>query len=238
MKRNPGSMLELDGITIEVIRKRVRNINLTVTREGEVRVSVPLGCPDEELMRVLVSRLGWIRWKRAETEGERRPERAYVTGEAFYLFGERYTLRTEVREGRGSLILQGEEALLTAGRDAASRAAFVKRWYRERLQEGIALRLPEWERTTGLLCRSVAVRDMKTRWGSCHVRERRIVLNLALVRKPPRCLDYVILHELMHFLIPHHGREFEEAVGRYMPDQKEAVRLLKERPDDFMQGEL
>ncbi len=100
--------------------------------------------------------------------------------------------------------------------------------YRAALKEQIAVLLPMWEERTGLYCNEWRVKDMKTRWGSCNVRDKRIWLNLQLVRYPAECLEYVIVHELCHLQVSNHGAEFKALLDRHMPDWREWKKLLNE----------
>ena len=100
-------------------------------------------------------------------------------------------------------------------------------WYREQLKAEAGKRLPEWEKRTGLYCDSWQTKNMKTRWGTCNPNARRIWLSVQLAKKPVECLDYVILHELTHLKVRNHGKDFWQAVERYMPDWRERRKLLK-----------
>lgn len=96
------------------------------------------------------------------------------------------------------------------------------------LEALIQERLPIYEEMTGLYSSSWHIREMKTRWGSCNTRTRRLCFNLLLLRYPLECLDYVILHELVHIKVPNHSRDFWQIVERYMPDYREQRKKLNE----------
>ena len=105
----------------------------------------------------------------------------------------------------------------------------LNEWYRPILKERIALLLPGLEAQTDLYCSEWRVKDMKTRWGSCNITKKRIWLNLKLIQYPPECLEYVILHELIHLRVPNHSAAFYAELDRYMPDWKTRRDMLNQR---------
>ena len=94
------------------------------------------------------------------------------------------------------------------------------------LRERIRLRLPIMESLCGISCKSISIRRMKTRWGSCTTKTGAIRINLDLIHYPDSCLDYILLHELLHIRVPNHGPKFKALMTRYMPDWKERRKLL------------
>ena len=157
--------------------------------------------------------------------GEERQDLKYVSGEELYVFGKPYLLKVKHGCKRNSLMLQGNEAILTVRKESTvkQREAFINEWYRALLKEQIGVYLPKWEKITGLYSDSWQIKNMKTRWGTCNTRIRKIWLNLQLAKKPVECLEYVILHELAHLKVPNHGKDFIAIMDQYMPDWR-AVR--------------
>ena len=125
------------------------------------------------------------------------------TGKSIPLWGELYTLDTPVEN--------------------------LKEWYRPILKAKIAELLPALEAQTGLYCSEWRVKDMKTRWGSCNITKKRIWLNLKLVQYPPECLEYVILHELIHLKVPNHSADFYAELDQYMPDWQMRRKILNRK---------
>ena len=125
------------------------------------------------------------------------------TGKSISLWGELYTLDTPVEN--------------------------LKEWYRPILKAKIAELLPALEAQTGLYCSEWRVKDMKTRWGSCNITKKRIWLNLKLVQYPPECLEYVILHELIHLKVPNHSADFYAELDQYMPDWQMRRKILNRK---------
>ncbi len=222
--------IEVDGISVEVIKKNIKNLNLYVLPpEGEVRLSVPRGLPDEEIWAFLSSKLEWIRKNRATLKGRPRPlPSLYVSGEEIYLFGKRYLL--DVRHaGRSSPpVIIGKTVTITVRADSTpeQRAAYIDEWYRSVLEIEIEKLLSKWEAITRLRPSGWQIRKMKTRWGSCNTTTGKIRLNLQLAAYRPECLEYVILHELAHLKVRNHGIEFKAILDQYMPEWKEIKKLL------------
>ena len=153
-----------------------------------------------------------------------------------YLFGQQYFLRVEYSYKGNSLVLEGNEAILTVRKEStvSQREAFVNEWYRSKLKEKIEIYLPKWERITGLYCDSWQTKYMTTRWGTCNTNTGKIWLNLQLAKKPIECLEYVILHELAHLKVRNHGTEFVAILDQYMSYWRSIKKTLNDSLLDYM----
>ena len=225
--------VEISGIKIEIQKKNIKNLRLVVLPpDGRVRVSAPLYLSDDSIKRFVSDKIDWIK-KQQEKFGDkpRQADREYVSGETIYVFGQQYFLRVEYNSKGNSLVLSGNEAILTVRKEstAEQREVFLNEWYRALLKEKIAIYLQKWEEITGLRPDSWQTKNMKTRWGTCNASARRIWLNLQLAKKPPECLEYVILHELAHLQVYNHGKDFIAIMDRYMPNWRE----IRKRLNDF-----
>lgn len=222
--------ITVDGIPVTLTRKRMKNMYLRVRSDGRAVLSAPLGLPRADIDAFLAAHAAWLR-KTVETV-QRRPPEAPVhtaTGETLYLWGAPHVL--VVREVPGALPRakkDGARIVLTVrpGTDAAHRAAVLKEILRAELERAVAARLPVIERLTGLHAREWRTKDMKTRWGTCNVRARRIWVNLQLVHHPRICLDYLLLHELLHLVETHHNAHFYALMTKYMPAWKDVRAIL------------
>lgn len=226
--------IEISGIQIEVQKKNIKNLHLSVVPPyGNVRVSAPIHLSDESIAMFIRTKLSWIKKQQEKFEKQpRQSEREYVSGETLYVFGQQYFLRVEYSYKGNSLILEGNEAILTVRKEstAKQREAFVNEWYRGLLKEKIEIYLPKWEKITGLYCDSWQTKYMTTRWGTCNTNTRKIWLNLQLAKKPIECLEYVILHELIHLKVRNHNKDFVSLMDQYMPywrDIKQKLNNLK-----------
>lgn len=233
--------IEISGIEIDVQKKNIKNLHLAVVPpDGRVRVSAPMHLSDESIAMFVRTKLSWI--KKQQDKFEKQPrqcEREYVSGETLYVFGQQYFLRVEYSYKGNSLVLEGNEAILTVRKESTSkqREAFVNEWYRSLLKDKIEIYLPKWEKITGLYCDSWQTKYMTTRWGTCNTNTRKIWLNLQLAKKPIDCLEYVILHELVHLKIRNHNKDFVAMMDRYMPYWGEIRKKLNDSTLDYYSEE-
>ena len=217
-----GRRIEVRGLAVEIVRKPIKHLHLGVhPPDGRVRVAAPPHVDDAAVRLAVVTRLGWIRRRRAEFERQaRQSRRELVTGESHYVDGRRYRLDVVERAGTPAVRLTGNTRLLLqvrpgAGRDA--RDAVLQRWHRRRLQGRLPELLSRWEPRVGVPVAEARIRRMKTRWGTCNPDARRIWLNLELARKPPSCLEYVVVHEMAHLIERRHTDRFRALMDRLLP---------------------
>ena len=232
-------MLVISGISIEVCKKDIKNMHLYVKPpNGHVTVSAPLTMSDEAIERFVRTKTAWIRNQVEKFDVQlRQSEREHVSGETLYVWGKRYYLQVEHGTGKNSLTLKGEKAILTVREKSTpeQRDRFVKEWHRGILKKEISLRLPKWEKVTGLKCDAWQTKYMTTRWGTCNINKRKIWINLQLAKKTHRCLDYIILHELLHLAEKKHNDRFIMLMDRYMPYWRDVKAELNDQALDFIE---
>jgi len=221
----------LAGIPVEVTRKRQKRIYLRVDpATGKVRVSAPTRTPFFEIEGFIAANMDWILEQQSKIMLENvKRGTGCDSGDSIYVWGRTYLLEL-VEAGRYNLELDGSRARLSVptGHTPERRLAYLNRWYRQQLEEEIERVLPQLQTQMGLYCSSWQVRDMKTRWGSCTPQKRSIRLNLQLVKYPPECLQYVIIHELAHLQVPNHGPAFKAVMDRNMPQWRRFRKLLND----------
>lgn len=231
-------MLDISGIPIEVRKKKIKNMHLYVKPpNGDVTVSAPLSMSDEAIERFVRTRISWIKKQVAKFDNQpRQSEREYVSGETIYVWGKQYYLQTKYG-GKNSLVLSGDKAVLTVRNESTpeQREAFIREWYRGLLKEEIAKYLPKWEEKAGLKASGWQTKYMTTRWGTCNTKTGKIWLNLQLAKKIPECLEYVILHELIHFIEKNHNERFVSLMDKYMPMWREVRATLNGQALDYME---
>lgn len=227
------------GIPVEIQKKNIKNLHLYVKPpDGLVTVSAPCGMSDEAIERFVRLKIDWIKKQSEKFDNQQRQtEREYVSGETLYVWGKQYFLQVEYGTGKNMLALSGNRAVLTVRKEstATQRGAFVNEWYRALLKEEIARLLPKWEKITGIVCDGWQTKYMTTRWGTCNTKKRKIWLNLQLAKKTPICLEYVILHELMHLLEKSHNDRFICFMDKFMPYWRDIKKELNEQVLDFME---
>lgn len=223
-----GKQLNISDLNIELTYKRIKNINLSVKTDGRICVSAPIGMPESKIIEFVSSKTDWIhkQQKRFESKTKNVPT-DYVTGDTLYLWGEPYKL--EVMQGRANKIRQAENVILLETRGELTvkqREKIVNEWYRAQLKGQISVTLPIIENKTNLKCSSWQTKNMTTRWGTCNTKTKKIWLNLQLAKKPPVCLEYVILHELVHTKISNHGADFKAMMDKHMPEWQDIRKML------------
>jgi predicted metal-dependent hydrolase len=214
--------MEVRGIPVEVVRKDIQNLHLGVyPPNGRVRVAAPTHVGDEAIRMAVISRLSWIRrQQQGFAEQARQSSREMATGESHYFRGRRY--RLEVVEAAGPPAVQIVSSTrirlrVRPGSDRQKCEQILERWYRRELRAAVPKLLGKWEKAVGVQVRAWGIRKMKTRWGSCNTDARRIWLNLELAKKPPNCLEYILVHELVHLLERRHTERFRELMNTLMP---------------------
>ena len=199
-----------------------------------MRVAAPLRLDDDAVRLAVISRLGWIHRQLAGFERQdRQSQRELVTGESHYFQGRRYRLDVAEDNGPSSVRLVNNttmELRVHRGTDRKQREAMLQEWYRRRLREQLPALLAKWASKTGITVSEVRIKKMKTRWGSCSAGPRRIWLNLELARKPASCLEYILVHEMVHLLERHHNERFRELMDAAMPQWRLCREHLNRAP--------
>jgi len=215
------SQIKLGELAVDVVLKDIKNVHLSVyPPTGRVRISAPRRMSLDTIRVFAISKLDWI--KRQQTrlrQQERETPRDYVDRESHYVWGKRYLLTVAERDEPPSIELKHSRMVLRVRprTDEDRRAALVKEWYREQLKEAVPLLLARWQPLLRVRVERFFVQRMKTKWGSCNHEARTIRLNTELAKKPAECLEYIVLHELVHLLEPTHNARFVALMDRFMP---------------------
>lgn len=226
--------ISVSGLPVEVVRKPIKNLHLGVyPPNGRVRVAAPLAMTDDAIRLTVVAKLAWIRRHRERfASQERQSPREYVTGETHYYQGRRYRLNIQLQSGRPVVVLRHGTLELQVAQDSSveQREQLLYGWYRRQLKQQIPELLAKWEQVIGVQAAEWGVKRMKTRWGTCNPKARRIWLNLELVKKPVACLEYIIVHELVHLLERHHNDRFTAFMDQFMPLWRQYREELNRQP--------
>ena len=221
------------GIDAEVIYKGIKHIHISVyPPDGRVRVAAPYRIDDEAVRLAVIQRLPWIRKQQVRLQNaQRQTERHMVSGETHYVWGERYLLDVS-RTGRHRVELGPRTLWLIAPSSAGTtaRMRLLDRWYRKQLLEALPALVDKWQTIIGEEAARVDVRRMRTKWGSCTPDKRTIRLNLDLATKHPRCLEYVLVHELIHLKERTHNERFFSMQDAYLPDWRQRRDMLNTAP--------
>jgi len=226
--------IELGGIVVDVLKKDIKNVHLSVhPPTGKVRISAPLRMKTDTIRVFAISKLHWIKQQQKKLRAqERETPREYLDRESHYLWGKRYLLKVIEKDTAPSVELRNSTLLLRirSGARGEKKQAVLDGWYREQLKEAIPPLLAKWERFMGVKVEKVFVQRMKTKWGSCNPRSRSIRLNSELAKKPLECLEYIVVHEMLHLLEPTHNRSFVALMDHFMPKWQFYRNILNRLP--------
>ena len=216
------SRITVSGLPVEIVRKAIKNLHLGVyPPNGRVRVAAPVRVRDEAVRLAVISRLGWIKRQRRRFHAqERQSLREYVSRESHYFFGRRYLLNVIEQDGPSQVSRRGNKILelqVPKGTSRHRREQILLSWYRKNLKALILPLIEKWEAKIGMKVESWGVRRMKTKWGSCNSADRRIWLNLELAKKPVRCLEYILVHEMAHLIERKHNDRYIALMDQFLP---------------------
>ena len=231
--------ISLAGLSVNVTRKSSqKNLYIRVTPpDGIVTVSAPMDATNEAITHFVLRRMPEIIKVRDRMLAQlRQSKREYVSGEACYLWGKPYMMRV-IYEGRRYQVEKTVNRVIMTvpiGTSEERRKKALTEWYRAELKRVFPPVLARCEERIGVRANACSVKYMKTRWGSCNVEAKRILINLQLVKKPVECLEYVLVHELVHLIERRHTNLFVSLVAKYYPAWRDAKQLLMEMPLDYM----
>ena len=217
------STIQLNDIVVDVTLKKIKNIHLSVYPNGQIKVSAPLQMNQETIRIFLISKLAWIRQKQTKFEHQQREmPRDCIDRESHYVWGKRYLLKVIEQDARPRIVLTHSEMVLHVRPKTSQeqRNAIIEAWHREELKRVIPPLIEKWQAIMGVQVKKFFVQKMKTRWGSCNYTMKNVRFNSELAKKPPECLEYVVVHELVHLLEPSHNARFHSLMNQFMPHWK------------------
>jgi len=214
--------IEINGMPVNVVRKNIKNLHLAVyPPSGHVRIAVPTIIDDEAVRLAVISKLEWIkRRQKSFAEQPRETARELITGESHYYFGKRYVLNVEHTDGSSCIKVRNKKIIdlfIKPNTSHEKKEEILSKWYREELKKVLPEIIRKWELKTNLVVGSWGIKRMKTKWGSCIPKDNKICLNLELVKKPIQCLEYIVVHEMVHFIERNHNDNFVKQMNKFMP---------------------
>lgn len=232
---NTGSdYLTVSGINVDVVYKDIKNLHISVYPPlGRVRVAAPLRLDEDSIRLAIVQRLSWIKKQREQLQATNRlSEREMVSGESHYLWGERLRLKVSQAEGRPSITKKGKnlEFRTNASLTQQERMALLENWYRKELKRAVPQLIEKWELVIGEKVERWTIRRMKTKWGSCNPSTKSIWINIELVKKQPQCLEYIVVHEMTHFMERTHNEDFVQLMNKHLPTWRAIRDQLNSEP--------
>ncbi len=226
-------IIELDGIPIEIIRKPIKNMNLRIyPPDGLVKVSAPLKFSERVIRQTLEQKKSWIHEQRERIRSRATPEcSALETGATIAFMGKNYLLIIEEHQGPTQVIIQDTliHCYTRPNSSQAQRQNIIDNWYKRQMESILPALIQHWETIVGVKVAQWGIKKMKSRWGSCNTQVARICLNLNLIKKNQLCLEYVLVHELVHLLEPSHNQRFYRLMSTFMPQWRDYEYLLEGR---------
>ena len=213
--------IELGNINIDVEKKDIKNIHLSVyPPHGKVRIAAPERMNLDTIRVFALNKLKWIKKQQANFKNqERETRREFLTKESHYFRGKRYLLQVIERDAKPKIILKHStiEMHIRPNTSTKKRKEILDEWYRQELKKTIPLMIEKWEKVIGVKTNDFGVKIMRTKWGTCNIEAKRIWLNLELAKKPLECLEYIVVHELVHLLERSHNAVFVSYMNEFMP---------------------
>lgn len=227
--------ISISNITIDVVRKDIKNIHLAVyPPTGRVRLAAPLNVSEDTIRLFAISKITWIKRNQRKFEGqERMAVCVYKQRESHYLGGQRYLLNVIEQNAIPKVVVRSKtyiDLYIRPNTSTKKREEIMTEWYRAELKKLIPTIIEKWEKTTKIRINGWQVKLMKTKWGSCNIEKKKIWINLELIHKPLHCLEYIVLHEMVHLIERHHNEKFQYYMDRYMPNWKNIRAELNKFP--------
>ena len=222
--------IRVDGLDVEITLRNTGNLYVRVhPPDGRVRVSAPRRLGEDRIRAAIRERHSWIR-RHQERIRAAHPDGAttLLSGDLIHLWGVPHRMEVVTTPGRPGVAVTGDRITLSVAADAdeAHRRRVLDLWYRGLIRERVPDLLERWEARCATTVPHLTIRRMSTRWGSCNVRTRRITLNSELAARDPRCLEYVLVHEMAHYVEAGHGPRFQAVMDGLLPDWRERRALL------------
>lgn len=214
--------IKISDFTIDVVRKEIKNMHLSVyPPTGRVRIAVPLAVEDEVIKLFAISKLSWIKRHQRQFETqERQSPRVFLTRESHHFEGKRYLLRIIEQDATPKVELNNKthiDLYVRPNTTTEQRQIILNEWYRKQLKMHIPALIEKWEKIMDVQVNDWGVKQMKTKWGTCNIEAKRIWINLELAKKPLSCLEYIIVHEMIHLQERYHNDRFLSFMEQYLP---------------------
>lgn len=218
------AQITIANIAIDVVHKNIKNVHLSVyPPSGKVRISAPVHMNLETIRVFVISKLSWIKRQQATlNKQERETPREYLERESHYYLGRRYLMKLiDHQQAAGVFIKHDNIEVHQRGESAQSKAKnALQIWYREEIRRIGGELIKKWEPKIGVEVSEYGIKLMKTKWGTCNAAERRIWLNLELAKKPVECIEYIVVHEMVHILERKHDDNFIRLMNKHLPKWK------------------
>ncbi|MBX9702646.1 MAG: M48 family metallopeptidase [Silvanigrellaceae bacterium] len=229
-KKTPQfSMIRWNDLEIEICKKSIKNLILRINNQGAIKVSAPFHCSMETIRNFITQRQDWITTTQEKVASKLTAVALTLeTGAPCSHLGINYLFRIEETIEKPKITLADNHicCFVKPNTTLIEKQQLFQKWQREQLKSLLPALIEKWEPILGVKVNQWGIRAMKTRWGSCNPVKKHISLNLTLIQKPLVCLEYVLVHELVHLLEASHNKRFHALMTHYLPDWKKYKVLL------------
>ena len=224
----------LGDIHIDLIQKEIKNIHLSVMPpDGNVRIAAPLNLTPETIRLYAISKLSWIKKQQKKIRSQQREsKRLFINKETHYFQGRKYMLKLVPSTASPKIVLDKSTIYMHISESSSTekRQEVMNEWYRTQLKTTVADMISTWEQKIGVTASVWRIRSMKTKWGSCNTDHKSILLNLELAKKPLHCIEYIVVHELIHLLERKHNDRFISLLNHHLPNWRHYKDELNKLP--------
>ena len=231
--------MKLNDLNVEVIQKDIKNVHLSVyPPNGRVKVSAPESMAMDTIRVFVISKMGWIKKQQIKLRAQaREAPREYVDRESHFFNGKRYLLKVVEHNSPAKIRLYSQtiELCVRPRTPIEKRRSLLNEWYRQQLKRVVPQIIEKYEKIMDVSVCEFGIKLMKTKWGTCNPKAKRIWLNLELAKKPSECLEYIVVHEMVHLLEHSHNSRFVSYMDKFMPKwrfYKEELNKLSVRLED------
>lgn len=229
LQKNISEKIEIAGIEIFISRKKIRNLHLRVSLpNGEVKASAPLRYSNAQILEFILQKIDWIKKSQNQIEKLRLSGKIilppkFISGEEHYFLGKKFKLELLQNSASNKVVLQEDVIQLYVKKlsNFSQRQKLIDNFYRAELKKIIPQLITNYEQKMNIRVAEFGIRKMKTRWGTCNPKARRIWLNLELAKKDAKCLEAIVVHEMVHFFEIYHNKNFYTLMDKFMPEWKQ-----------------
>jgi hypothetical protein len=230
-----GSRMKVRNLEIHTVKKDIKNIHLGVyPPNGRIRVAAPIKTTDETIKLLVISKMPWIKKQQAKFDRqERQTKREYVSGESHFFMGNRYLLNVVHTNSAPKIEIKRKTRIdmyINPQATLKKREELMDSFYRSELKKQIPILIRKWEKKTGVHVKEFRIRKMKTKWGTCNPKCQRVWFNLELAKKPLRCIEYVLVHEMTHLIEKNHTEGFKYLMKSFMKQWDQYKEELNNSP--------
>jgi len=213
---------------VKVFKKEVKHITLRVKPTGEVFLSVPKRTTQKYIAFILEQKAEWIKQKQEFFAMQLASLESFCEEKNILFLGKVYPIKL-INSKKQKAYFDGQslELYLKDIQDKQSQKAQIQKWYRQIAESYFLEILETFKSMVNKEVKSLKIRKMRSRWGSCIPAKAHITLNLELIKKPKESIEYVVLHELAHLIYPNHSKAFYAYIALFMPDYKERQKRLQ-----------